>query len=74
MWFLALYADFTQQTNSLSTLRPMSTHSLLMIEDDVRLADMVSDYLGKNGLSVTHCADASSGWPICRAAVPCRIC
>ncbi len=39
----------------------MSTHSLLMIEDDVRLADMVSDYLGKNGLSVTHCADASSG-------------
>ena len=56
-----LYAHFTQQTNSFSTLPPMSTHSLLMIEDDVRLADMVSDYLGKNGLSVTHCADASSG-------------
>ena len=39
----------------------MSTHTLLMIEDDVRLADMVSDYLGQNSLSVVHCADASSG-------------
>ena len=39
----------------------MSTHTLLMIEDDVRLADMVSDYLGQNSLSVTHCADATSG-------------
>ena len=39
----------------------MSTHTLLMIEDDVRLADMVSDYLGQNSLSVVHCADAGSG-------------
>ena len=39
----------------------MSTHTLLMIEDDVRLAGMVSDYLGQNSLSVMHCADASSG-------------
>ncbi|MBP7645379.1 MAG: response regulator transcription factor [Comamonas sp.] len=39
----------------------MSTHTLLMIEDDVRLADMVSDYLGQNSLSVVHCADATSG-------------
>lgn len=39
----------------------MSTHTLLMIEDDVRLAGMVSDYLGQNSLSVVHCADASSG-------------
>ena len=39
----------------------MSTHTLLMIEDDVRLADMVSDYLGQNSLSVIHCADATTG-------------
>ena len=39
----------------------MSTHNLLMIEDDVRLADMVSAYLGQNSLSVQHCADATSG-------------
>lgn len=39
----------------------MSTHTLLMIEDDVRLADMVRDYLGQNSLSVVHCADAASG-------------
>lgn len=39
----------------------MSTHTLLMIEDDVRLADMVSDYLGQNSLAVVHCADATSG-------------
>jgi two-component system, OmpR family, phosphate regulon response regulator OmpR len=39
----------------------MSTHNLLMIEDDVRLADMVRDYLGQNSLSVEHCADAFSG-------------
>ena len=39
----------------------MSTHNLLMIEDDVRLAEMVCAYLGQNSLSVQHCADASSG-------------
>lgn len=39
----------------------MSTHTLLMIEDDVRLAGMVSDYLGQNSLHVVHCADATSG-------------
>ena len=39
----------------------MSTHTLLMIEDDTRLADMVSAYLGQNSLSVVHCADATSG-------------
>lgn len=39
----------------------MSTHNLLMIEDDVRLADMVSAYLGQNSLSVQHCPDATSG-------------
>ena len=39
----------------------MSTHNLLMIEDDARLADMVGTYLGQNGLHVVHCADATSG-------------
>ncbi|MEK7346140.1 MAG: response regulator transcription factor [Pseudomonadota bacterium] len=34
---------------------------ILMIEDDTRLAGMVSDYLGQNGLGVEHAPDAQSG-------------
>ncbi len=34
---------------------------LLMIEDDHRLAQMVSQYLGQSGFEVTHMADAHSG-------------
>ena len=34
---------------------------LLMIEDDARLAQMVSQYLGQSGFHVTHMADAQSG-------------
>jgi DNA-binding response OmpR family regulator len=34
---------------------------LLMIEDDVRLAGMVSDYLGTSGLVVNHAPDAKTG-------------
>jgi DNA-binding response OmpR family regulator len=34
---------------------------LLMIEDDVRLADMVSTYLGQSGYQVTHAANAQAG-------------
>jgi DNA-binding response OmpR family regulator len=34
---------------------------LLMIEDDVRLAGMVSDYLGASGLVVNHAPDAKTG-------------
>ena len=34
---------------------------LLMIEDDHRLAQMVGEYLGQSGLSVTHRADGQSG-------------
>lgn len=34
---------------------------LLMIEDDARLATMVSDYLRKNGLEITHVEDAAAG-------------
>ena len=39
----------------------MTTSRLLMIEDDARLAGMVSDYLGQNGLGVDHAPDAQSG-------------
>ncbi len=39
----------------------MSAHQLLMIEDDARLAQMVGEYLGQNGLQVTHKADGRSG-------------
>jgi DNA-binding response OmpR family regulator len=34
---------------------------LLMIEDDARLAHMVSQYLGQSGYQVSHAADAHSG-------------
>jgi DNA-binding response OmpR family regulator len=34
---------------------------LLMIEDDTRLAAMVSAYLGQSGYNVTHAGDAISG-------------
>ena len=39
----------------------MSTQHLLMIEDDVRLADMVVEYLRQSGFVVTHAADGESG-------------
>ncbi|GAB2487153.1 MAG: response regulator [Comamonas sp.] len=39
----------------------MNTIQLLMIEDDERLAHMVSEYLGQSGMQVTHMADAASG-------------
>ena len=45
----------------MTTLPSMSMHQLLMIEDDDRLAQMVGDYLGQNGLQVTHMADGKSG-------------
>lgn len=38
----------------------MSTR-LLMIEDDARLAQMVSEYLGQSGFEVTHAGDGESG-------------
>jgi len=34
---------------------------LLMIEDDTRLAAMLSDYLRQNGYCVTHAAEAQQG-------------
>ena len=39
----------------------MMTQNLLMIEDDTRLAAMVSTYLEQNGFAVTHAADGQSG-------------
>lgn len=37
------------------------TSSLLMIEDDSRLAQMVVEYLGQSGFEVTHAADGEQG-------------
>lgn len=48
----------------------MTPHSLLMIEDDTRLAGMVVDYLGQNGLQVQHAADAHSGLQMLQKTQP----
>jgi DNA-binding response OmpR family regulator len=34
---------------------------ILMIEDDARLAQMVSEYLGQSGIAVTHAGDGETG-------------
>jgi two-component system response regulator RstA len=39
----------------------MSTPQLLMIEDDARLAQMVSEYLTQSGFVVAHASDGTSG-------------
>ena len=39
----------------------MMTQNLLMIEDDARLASMVSAYLEQNGFAVSHAPDGQSG-------------
>jgi DNA-binding response OmpR family regulator len=39
----------------------MSTPALLMIEDDLRLAKMVVEYLTQSGMAVTHAGDGASG-------------
>ena len=39
----------------------MSTQRLLMIEDDVRLAGMVGEYLSQSGFAVEHAVDGNSG-------------
>ena len=44
--------------------------SLLMIEDDERLAGMVSDYLGANGFQVSHAPDGASGLNQLQQALP----
>jgi DNA-binding response OmpR family regulator len=37
------------------------SQQLLMIEDDARLAQMVTEYLGQNGFDVGHAGDGQSG-------------
>ena len=39
----------------------MSTPQILMIEDDARLAQMVSEYLTQSGFAFAHAADGASG-------------
>ena len=46
------------------------TQQLLMIEDDIRLANMVSEYLRQSGYGVTHAADGTSGLAALEAALP----
>ena len=46
------------------------TQQLLMIEDDIRLAKMVSEYLRQSGYGVTHAADGASGLAALEAATP----
>ncbi len=41
---------------------------ILLIEDDSRLAGMLSTYLGENGLDVEWCADATNGISTARSA------
>jgi DNA-binding response OmpR family regulator len=44
--------------------------SLLMIEDDARLAQMVVDYLGQSGFAVTHAPDGEHGLEHLQVTVP----
>ena len=46
------------------------TQQLLMIEDDTRLANMVSEYLRQSGYAVTHAADGASGLAALEASMP----
>ncbi len=41
-----------------------------MIEDDARLAQMVSEYLGQNGFMVSHAGDGQTGLETLQSAVP----
>jgi len=47
----------------------MSQH-LLMIEDDARLAQMVSEYLGQSGFEVSHAGDGQGGLLAVQANAP----
>jgi DNA-binding response OmpR family regulator len=44
--------------------------SLLMIEDDTRLAQMVERYLGQSGYVLTHCGNAQSGLEALQSSSP----
>ncbi len=47
----------------------MNQH-LLMIEDDARLANMVSEYLGQSGYTVAQAGDGQSGLAALQASAP----
>jgi DNA-binding response OmpR family regulator len=47
----------------------MNQH-LLMIEDDARLASMVSEYLSQSGYTVAHAGDAQSGLALLQGSAP----
>jgi DNA-binding response OmpR family regulator len=47
--------------NVCSASEDVVMQQLLMIEDDVRLAGMVSDYLSASGFAVSHAPDAQTG-------------
>jgi DNA-binding response OmpR family regulator len=44
--------------------------SLLMIEDDARLAHMLTEYLGQSGYSVSHAGDGQSGLDALQQVAP----
>ena len=48
----------------------MSTPQILMIEDDARLAQMVSEYLAQSGFGVRHAADGQAGLAQLQEHVP----
>ena len=52
---MAIPADYTDPMNAPTTTR------LLMIEDDARLAQMVTEYLAQSGYEVTHAPDGERG-------------
>ena len=56
----ALYRRFKPAAQAAHKL-PAMVERLLMIEDDTRLAQMVSQYLGQSGYQVTHAPDGQTG-------------
>ena len=48
----------------------MAQQQLLMIEDDIRLANMVGEYLRQSGYGFTHAADGMSGIAALQASPP----
>ena len=54
-------ADNRILTATLNAMTSPTPTRLLMIEDDTRLAQMVTDYLGQSGFAVTHAPDGEQG-------------
>jgi len=51
-------------------IKAMTTPQLLMIEDDARLAQMVSEYLTQSGMSVQHAGDGATGLAMLQDKTP----